>query len=69
MFGYFPESVHADKIYQTRGNKKYCNDNGIRMTGKPLGRPVKVTDENKEKLEQERKQRYQDYIDRIIVDE
>jgi IS5 family transposase len=68
MFGYYPESVHADQIYQTRENKKYCKDNDIRMTGKKLGRPAKVTEKNKEKLEQEKQQRYQDDIDRIIVE-
>ena len=68
MFGYYPESVHADKIYQTRENKNYCKNNNIRMTGKPLGRPAKITEKNKEKLEQEKIQRYKDDIDRIIVE-
>jgi len=67
-FGYLPESVHADKIYQTRANRKFCKDNDIRMTGKPLGRPRKETDKNKEELEAERKQRYQDDVDRIAVE-
>ena len=67
-FGYLPESVHADKIYQTRANRKFCKDNDIRMTGKPLGRPRKETDKNKEELESERKQRYQDDVDRIVVE-
>ena len=67
-FGYLPESVHADKIYQTRENRKFCKDNKIRMTGKPLGRPRKETNKNKEELEAERKQRYQDDVDRIAVE-
>ncbi|OQY31410.1 MAG: hypothetical protein B6241_14025 [Spirochaetaceae bacterium 4572_59] len=68
MLGYFPESVHADQIYQTR-EKKYCRDNDIRMTGKSRGRPAKVTEMNKEKLVQEKKQRYQDDdVARIIVE-
>lgn len=66
--GYFPASVHADKIYQTRENRKFCTDNNIRITGKPLGRPCKPTEENKEKLLQEKKQRYQDDIDRIAIE-
>jgi len=68
MFGYFPESVHADQIYQTRENKNYCKANNIRMTGKPLGRPATVTEKNKEILVQKKKQKYQDDIDRIIVE-
>jgi IS5 family transposase len=37
-FGYYPESVHADKIYRTRANRTLCNRLGIRMSGPPLGR-------------------------------
>ena len=66
--GYYPESVHADKIYQNRENRKYCKELGIRMTGKPLGRPVKITEKNKGKLKEERKQRYQDDVDRIAIE-
>ena len=67
-YGYYPESVHADKIYQTRNNRAYCKELGIRITGKPLGRPVKETHENKKKLEEEKKLRYQDDIDRIAIE-
>lgn len=38
-FGHYPESVHADQIYRTRANRKYCQQRGIRLSGKPLGRP------------------------------
>lgn len=58
IFGYTLSSVHADKIYQTLENRKFCKDNDIRITGKPLGRPAKKTEKNKEKLEEERQQRY-----------
>ena len=37
-FGFYPESVHADKIYRTRANRAYCKQRGIRMSGPPLGR-------------------------------
>lgn len=67
-FGYYPESVHADKIYQTRENRKYCEERNIRITGKPLGRPPKKTDKNRDKLAAEKKQRYQDDLDRIAVE-
>ena len=39
--GYYPESVHVDKIYRTRSNRTYCSERGIRMSGPPLGRPPK----------------------------
>jgi transposase, IS5 family len=67
-YGYYPESVHADKIYQNRENRKYCKDRNIRMTGKPLGRPPKETEKNKEELKAASKQRYQDDVDRIAVE-
>ncbi len=37
--GYYPESVHVDKIYRTRANRAWCKVRGIRMSGTPLGRP------------------------------
>jgi len=40
-FGFYPESVHVDKIYRTRANRAYCKARGIRMSGPPLGRPPK----------------------------
>lgn len=38
-FGHYPDSVHADQIYRTRANRNYCRERGIRLSGKPLGRP------------------------------
>jgi hypothetical protein len=35
--GHYPESVHADQIYRTQANRKYCRARGIRLTGGPLG--------------------------------
>jgi len=67
-YGYYPESVHADKIYQNRENRRYCKERDIRMTGKPLGRPPKETEKNKEELKAASKQRYQDDVDRIAVE-
>ena len=31
--GYYPESVHADRIYRTRENRAWCKERGIRMSG------------------------------------
>ena len=38
--GYYPESVHVDKIYRTRENRAWCKERGIRISGTPLGRPT-----------------------------
>ena len=40
-FGFYPESVHVDKIYRTRANLAFCKSQGIRLSGPPLGRPPK----------------------------
>ena len=39
--GYYPESVHVDKIYRTKENRAWCQERGIRLTGPRLGRPKK----------------------------
>ena len=67
-FGFYPESVHADKIYRTRDNRKYCRKRNIRMSGPPLGRPPKVTDENREELEAQQQIARQDERDRIAIE-
>lgn len=43
-YGCYPESIRADQIYQTKVNKKLCKELGIRLSGKPLGRPKKEKD-------------------------
>ena len=67
-YGFYPESVHADKIYRTRENRKYCKDKSIRMSGAALGRPKKVTEENKEQLAKEKQEANQSERDRIPVE-
>jgi len=66
-FEYYPESVHADTIYQNRSNKKYCKDLGIRLTGIPLGKPKKQTGSNKAELDAEKSQRRQDELGPILA--
>jgi hypothetical protein len=47
-FGFYPESVHVDKVYRTRENRAFCKERGIRMSGPPLGRkPQTVSREDK----------------------
>jgi len=47
--GYYPESVHVDKIYRTRENRTWCQERGIRISGVPLGRPPKTVSKEKKK--------------------
>jgi len=67
-FGHYPESVHADKIYLTRDNRRYCKDKGIRLSGPALGRPKKRTDQNAAELAAQKKLIRQDEIDRIAIE-
>lgn len=63
-FGFYPGSVHVDKIYRTRENRQYCKEKGIRLSGPPLGKPIQEAALRKE---QQRLQR-QDEIDRIAIE-
>lgn len=47
--GYYPESVHVDKIYRTRENRAWCKERGIRISGSPLGRPPANISKQKKK--------------------
>lgn len=51
--GYYPESVHVDKIYRTRENRAWCKERGIRISGVPLGRPPLNVSPEKKKQAQE----------------
>jgi hypothetical protein len=66
--GHYPEVVLGDPVYGTRGNRKYLKARGIRFAGKPLGRPRKVTDENREEWKREQAQRREDYRQRIPIE-
>ena len=44
-FGFYPEEVIVDAIYGTRDNRNYLKKHGITFSGKALGRPPKLTDE------------------------
>ncbi len=67
-FGFYPESVHADGIYGTRNNRKWLKDHGIRFAGKALGRPRKVTGENRIEISQIKRQQRKDERQRIPVE-
>lgn len=51
--GYYPESVHADRIYRTRANRLWCQERGIRLSGVRLGRPPKNSDKTRQKIARE----------------
>ena len=61
-FGFYPESVHCDRIYRTRENRKYCKERNIRISGPALGRPPK---DGSNAL---KRQQRQDEIDRIPIE-
>ena len=62
--GHYPESIHADKAYRNRENRKWCKKHGIRLSGPRLGRPPALN----EKTKAEKKIQRQDEIDRIEVE-
>ncbi len=66
--GHYPERVLADPLYGTRENRSYLKQKGIHFAGKPLGRPKKVTEENREELEQLKAKRRVDYLQRIPIE-
>ncbi len=51
--GYYPSSVHVDKIYRTRANRAWCKERGIRLSGSPLGRKPKNVSKEAKKQAQE----------------
>ena len=61
-FGFYPKAILADKIYQTKANKKYCKEHGIRLSGRSLGR------KNQEQKEAEAEQMYRDSCERNWVE-
>ncbi|MGK7940983.1 MAG: IS5 family transposase [Crocosphaera sp.] len=51
--GYYPSSVHVDRIYRTRANRAWCKERGIRISGPPLGRPPKNVSKQTKKQAQD----------------
>lgn len=63
-FGHYPASVHADKLYRSRGNLQYCKSLGIRFSGPTLGRPKRDI----KALKAQMKQQHQDDVDRVEIE-
>ena len=61
--GFYPSAVLADRIYQTRANKMYCKERGIRLSGPPLGRRKAGDTEAKMK-----RQMYKDSCERNAIE-
>jgi IS5 family transposase len=49
LFGYYPGTVLADKIYWTRKNRKWLKDRAINIGGVPIGRKTGQTKYEKER--------------------
>lgn len=62
-FGSYPAAVLADHIYQTRANKLYCKERGIRLSGLPLGRRKASDTDTKRK-----RQMYKDSCERNAIE-
>ncbi len=67
-YGYYPEVVIADTLYGSRDNRNYLERNHIRFSGKPLGRPPKITPKNKDEIKRLKAQRRQEYRERIPIE-
>lgn len=67
-YGFYPEAVVSDPVYGTKKNRAYLKDKGIRYAGKALGRPKKVTEQNREQLKRDKQQRQADYRQRIPIE-
>ena len=67
-YGHYPEVVLGDPIYGSRSNRDYLNKRSIRFAGKPLGRPKKATEENREELQRLKAQRREEYLQRIPIE-
>ena len=66
--GHYPVSVLGDPIYGTRDNRDYLKQRSILFAGKPLGRPRKETESNREELKQLKAQRREEYLQRIPIE-
>ena len=62
-FGCYPSAVLADRIYQTRSNKMFCAQLGIRLSGPPLGRRKASEKDTKIK-----RQIYRDACERNVIE-
>lgn len=62
IFGFYPETILADRAYPSRENRNWCSARGIRLSGPRLGR------KSAQQKSTERKQIYQDCHERVAVE-
>ena len=67
-YGHYPAVVLGDPVYGTRENRRWLKARGIRFAGKPLGRPPKATEANREQLKQAKARRREEYLQRIPIE-
>lgn len=60
--GVYPEAILADTIYRNKDNRKFCKENGIRLSGPRLGRP------KASEAEADKELAYKDSCERNIVE-
>lgn len=68
LFGCWPKSIHADKAYTTRKNRKWCQEREINLHGAKLGRPKKETAENKEAIKLEKEKAKKSESERVEIE-
>ena len=68
LFGCWPKSIHADKAYTTRKNRKWCQEREINLHGAKLGRPKKETTENKEAIKLEKEMAKKSESERVEIE-
>lgn len=66
--GHYPAVVLGDPVYGTRDNRRYLKARRIHFAGKPLGRPRKLTEANRDALKRLKAQRTEDYRQRIPIE-
>ena len=62
MFGFYPKSIIGDGVYPNLGNRTWCRERSIRLSGPALGR------KSEEDKQEERKQRRKDGCERNAVE-
>lgn len=67
-YGFYPEVVIADTIYGNRENRRYLKELGIRFSGKKLGRPVKIHEDNRGRLSALKRQRKAEQVKRNHIE-
>src|SRR5690349_11445019 len=53
IYGCYPQKLSADQLFGTKANRDYLKAKGIRFAGKQLGRPSKLTAQQKRALQKQ----------------